>query len=70
MRRIISVIATLCLATVTVVHGQAAGSARPETPAAGGDRKKDLEDAAEKLRKAKDSMDLEKAREAAEGVLK
>src|SRR6476661_668955 len=54
------------LATAVAAVGQ--GASRATTPKP--DRKKELGEAAEKLKQAKDSMDLEKAREAAEGLLK
>ncbi|MDZ4288758.1 MAG: LptA/OstA family protein [Prosthecobacter sp.] len=67
MRRIFCIIPIALLATSMAAQGQGAGPSRLSPPSS--DRKKDLKDAAEKLRQAKDTMDLEKAKKAAEGLL-
>lgn len=67
MRRLFCIIPSFLLAATLAAWGQGAGPSRLSTPST--DRKKELLEAAEKLKQAKETMDLEQARAAAEGVL-
>jgi lipopolysaccharide export system protein LptA len=69
MIRNIGITFAVLFATMALALAQAAGGGTPSGSSAGSG-KKDIEEAAEKLRQAKEGLDMEKAKAAAEGVLK